>query len=153
MDETGVAIIDVGYPAVSEAKRKTVKMVAAEGYRQASIAAPARAVRADVDVCLECGVDEIPVFVAFSDLHLKYNLRMTKEQVIKRAVDCIEYAKKHGVIVDFVTEDTQEPASTRPFRSLKQPLKPAGIALSSPTPWAFSDLSMKFLVAQIRDRL
>ena len=130
MDETGVAIIDVGFPAVSETERKIVKTIAAEGYKQASIAAPARALRADVDVCLECGVDEIPVFVAFSDLHLKYKLRMTKKQVIERVVDCIEYAKKHGMIVDFGPRTPREPASTRPFRSLKKLLKPARIALS-----------------------
>lgn len=58
LDETGIAIIDVGYPAVSETERKTVKTIAAEGYIQASIAASARALRADVDIYLECGVDE-----------------------------------------------------------------------------------------------
>lgn len=154
MDETGVAIIDVGYPAVSKMEKRNVKTIAAEGYKQASIAAPARAIRSDVDVCLECDVDEIPVFVAFSDLHLKYKLRMTKEQVIERVVDCIEYAKKHGVIVDFVTEDTSRTSVDSTVQIFKAAIEAgADRVVIADTVGFLRPLSMKFLIAQIRDRL
>ena len=154
MDETGVAIIDVGYPAVSEAERKIVKTIAAEGYKQASISAPARALRADVDVCLECDVDEIHVFVAFSDLHLKYKLKMTKEQVIERVVDCIEYAKEHGMIVDFVTEDTSRTSVDSTVQIFKAAVEAgADRVVIADTVGFLRPLSMKLLVAQIRDRL
>jgi len=154
MDETGVAIIDVGYPAVSDMEKKTVKRIAAESFKRASIAAPARALRADVDVCLEAGVDEIPIFVAFSDLHLKYKLKMTKEQVIERVVDCIEYAKKHGMIVDLVTEDTSRTSIDSTVEIYKAAVKAgADRVVIADTVGFLRPLSMKFLVAQIRDRL
>lgn len=154
LDETGIAIIDVGYPAVSETERKTVKTIAAEGYIQASIAASARALRADVDICLECGVDEIPIFVAFSDLHLKYKLRMTKEQVIEKAVDCVEYAKKHGIIVDFVTEDTSRTSVDSTVQIFKAAIEAgADRVVIADTVGFLRPLSMKFLVAKIRGSL
>ncbi len=78
MDEMGIAIIDVGFPAVSETEKKTVKKVASEGFKQASIAAPARALRSDIDVSIEAGADEIPIFVAFSNLLLNLDIRIAK---------------------------------------------------------------------------
>jgi len=154
MDETGVAIIDVGFPAVSGMEKKTVKRIAAESFKQASIAAPARALRADVDVCIETGVDEIPIFVAFSDLHLKYKLKMTKERVIERVVDCIEYAKKHGMMVDFVTEDTSRTSIDSTVEIYKAAVEAgADRVVIADTVGFLRPLSMKFLVAQIRDRL
>src|SRR2546426_136208 len=53
-----------------------------------------------------CDVDEIALFRAGSDLHIKHKLAMTREQVKEAAVRETEYAVAHGVDVSFVTEDT-----------------------------------------------
>jgi 2-isopropylmalate synthase len=154
MDEMGIAIIDVGFPAVSKTEKNTVKAIASEGFKQASIAAPARALRADIDACIEAGVDEIPIFVAFSDLHLKYKLRMTKEEVIERVTDCVEYAKGHGIVVDFVTEDTSRTSVESTVRIFSAALKAgADRVVIADTVGFLRPLSMKYLVAQIRDRI
>ncbi len=105
MDAVGISIMDVGMPIVSKEEKKAVKAIAAQGL-DASVMTAARTVKADVDACLECDVDEVSVFVACSDLHLKYKLRMTREQVLSIAPELVEYAKEHGVKVSFVTEDT-----------------------------------------------
>src|SRR5437879_4878981 len=68
--------------------------------------AAARTVRKDVDACIDCGVDEIALFTAGSDLHIRHKLGMTREQVKEVAVRETEYAVAHGVDVSFVTEDT-----------------------------------------------
>jgi isopropylmalate/homocitrate/citramalate synthase len=60
MDEVGVNIITVGFPGLSEEEKNTVKKIANEGFQQASLAASARIVKSDIDVCLECGIREIP---------------------------------------------------------------------------------------------
>jgi 2-isopropylmalate synthase len=101
----GVDILDVGIPVVSAEERRAVKSVANAGL-EASILAAARAVRGDVEACVECGVDEVSVFIACSDLHLKYKLHMTREEALRRSVAECEYAKAHGLKVTFVTEDT-----------------------------------------------
>ena len=72
----------------------------------ATIMAAARTVRKDVEACIACDVDEIALFTAGSDLHIKHKLAMTREQVKEAAVRETEYAVAHGVDVSFVTEDT-----------------------------------------------
>jgi len=105
LDEIGVPIMDVGIPVVSKEEARGVKLIAGQGLR-ATVMAAARAVRRDVDACIECDVDEVSVFIACSDLHLKHKLGMTREQVKEVAVREVEYAKVHGLAVSFVTEDT-----------------------------------------------
>ncbi len=105
LSEIGVHIIDVGIPVVSRDEYKAVKAIAHAGL-DASIMAAGRAVRRDVEACVECGVDEIALFIAASDLHLKLKLNMTREQALETAVREVEYAKAHGLKVSFVAEDT-----------------------------------------------
>ncbi|MFA5895432.1 MAG: homoaconitate hydratase [Thermoplasmata archaeon] len=105
LDEMGVPIMDVGMPVVSKEEARGVKLIAGQGLK-ATVMAAARAVRRDVDAAVECGVDEVSIFIACSDLHLKYKLNMTREQVQEAAVREVEYAKAHGLAISFVTEDT-----------------------------------------------
>jgi len=105
LDEMGVPLMDVGIPVVSAEEARGVKAIANAGL-DASIMAAARAVRKDVEACVDAGVDEIAVFIACSDLHMKHKLNMTREQVKEAAVRETEYAKDHGLKVSFVTEDT-----------------------------------------------
>ena len=105
LDEMGVPLMDVGIPVVSQEEARGVKLIANAGL-DASIMAASRAVRKDVEACVDAGVDEIALFIACSDLHLKYKLNMTREQVKEAAVRETEYAKDHGLKVSFVTEDT-----------------------------------------------
>ncbi len=105
LDEMGVPLMDVGIPVVSQEEARGVKMIADAGL-DASVMAAARAVRKDVEACVDAGVDEIALFIACSDLHMKYKLNMTREQVKEAGVRETEYAKDHGLKVSFVTEDT-----------------------------------------------
>jgi len=105
LDEIHLPIIDVGIPVVSKEEARAVRMVAGAGL-EATVMGAARTVRKDVDACLACDVDEIALFTAGSDLHIKHKLAMTREQVKEAAVRETEYAVSHGVAVSFVTEDT-----------------------------------------------
>src|SRR2546425_5890897 len=105
LSEMGVDVMDVGIPVVSKEEHRGVQLVANAGL-DASIMAACRAVRRDVEACIECDVAEVSIFIACSDLHLKYKLNMTREQVLEASVRECEYAKAHGVKVTFVTEDT-----------------------------------------------
>ena len=105
MDEIRVPIMDVGIPVVSKEEARGVRAIANDGL-DATVMAAARTVRKDVEACIDCGVDEIALFTAGSDLHIKHKLSMTREQVKDVAVEETEYAVAHGVEVSFVTEDT-----------------------------------------------
>jgi isopropylmalate/homocitrate/citramalate synthase len=152
LDEAGVSIITVGFPALSEDEKNTVKKIANEGFQQASIAASARAVKSDINACLDCGVKEIPIFTPFNGLNLQYRLKMSKEQVLKNTVECVEYAKKHGVIVDFVLED----ASRTPLQDIIQIFEAAAKAgadrlVLADTVGFLRPLSMRYLVSHVRE--
>jgi len=104
MDEIGVAVIAAGFPKVSEEEQEVIRRLSKEGLR-ASLAAPARAVLADVEACIEAGAAEIPIFIACSRLRLRYQLRMTPEEAMERLAFCTQYAVDHGLKVDYVVED------------------------------------------------
>lgn len=104
LDKLGVDTIEAGTPASSDGERKAVAAIAKAGL-DAEICGLARPVKEDVDAALGCEVDCIHVFISTSDLHLKHMLKMTRGQVLQRAVKYVEYAKDHGVIVEFSAMD------------------------------------------------
>jgi len=71
----------------------------------AEICALARVDKKDIDVALACDVESIHLFIATSDIHLKHKLKITKAKALKNAITGVEYAKKHGVTVEFSAED------------------------------------------------
>lgn len=105
LDEVGVHQIEAGFPAVSDAEREAVKQIAALGL-DADTLCLSRALEKDIDTALECDVDMVLLFIATSDLHLRYKLRMTREEVIDKAVRAVEYARGHGLKVSMSSEDS-----------------------------------------------
>ncbi|MEM2420036.1 MAG: 2-isopropylmalate synthase [Candidatus Bathyarchaeia archaeon] len=154
LDEAGVSIINVGFPALSEEEKNAVKRIANEGFQQASIAASARAVKSDVEACLDCGIKEISIFTPFNGLNLQYRLKVPKEKVLENVVECIEHAKRHGVTVDFILED----ASRTPLPDILQIFEAAIKAgadklVIADTVGFLRPLSMRYLVSHVRDCL
>ncbi len=105
MDEVGVAVIAAGFPMVSEAERRTIKLLSDEGFTQAKLAAPARAVIGDIQACLDSGAEIIPIFIAPSRLRLEFQLRMTLDEAIERLERCTDYGVEHGAEIAYVVED------------------------------------------------
>lgn len=120
LDEIGVEVIEAGFPVVSAAEKNAVKEVCNLGLN-AKISALSRSVKGDVDAALDCGVDMISVFIATSELHLKHKLHMSCPEAIRCALDAVEYAKDHGLIVRFSAED----ATRTDFEILKKLYKKA----------------------------
>lgn len=154
MDEMGVNVIVVGFPAVAESEREVVRRIAAEGFSQASLAAPARALRSDIDLSVQAGAEEVPVFIATSNLHLKYKLKMEWQEVLDRVTDSVEYAKSHGVKVDFISEDTSRTSVDRTVEVFKTAVEAgADRVIMTDTVGFLRPESMRHLVSQVRDRL
>jgi methanogen homocitrate synthase len=120
LNEVGVEIIEAGFPVVSEAERSAVQDVSNLGL-DSKISVLSRSVPKDVDAALDCDVDMVSVFIATSELHLKYKLHMTCDQAVKCAFETVEYAKDHGLIVRFSAED----ATRTDFELLKRLYKKA----------------------------
>lgn len=104
LNEVGVEIIEAGFPVVSEAEKRAVQDITNLGL-DSKISVLSRSVPKDVEVALDCDVDMVSVFIATSELHLKYKLHMTCAEAVKCAFETVEFAKDHGLIVRFSAED------------------------------------------------
>lgn len=105
LSDVGVAVIDAGIPVVSPEEAAAVRRVVGAGLK-ASILASARTVPGDIDAVIQSGATHIAIFVAASEVHLRYKLKMTQEQVLAASLACVRRAKDAGLHVAFVTEDT-----------------------------------------------
>ena len=98
----GVDMIESGFAAVSADERKSIKEISKINGNFISLA---RCNKNDIDDVMDTGLNNIHLFIATSDVHIKYKLRMTKDDVINKIVDSIDYARAHGLNVLFSPED------------------------------------------------
>ena len=104
LDAIGVEVIEAGFPIVSVHEKEIVREISRLGLN-AKICGLSRACREDVDASLDAEVDMIGLFIAPSDLHLKYKHKKPREVVVANALEQLDYAVDHGLIVRFGTED------------------------------------------------
>ena len=58
-----------------------------------------------MDCVLKSGASGVAMIVPTSDLHIECKLHKTREQILKTTQELIEYAKAHGLTVEFLAED------------------------------------------------
>jgi len=104
----GVDILEAGFPMSSDGEFEAVKLIAQE-VKGPIICALARANEEDIDRAWEAlkyaERPRIHTFIATSDIHLKYKLRMSREEVLDRIEKAVSYAKKYTDDVEFSPED------------------------------------------------
>jgi 2-isopropylmalate synthase len=108
LDRLGVDVIEAGFPISSEGDFEAVKAIAAV-VRRPIIAALARACRPDIERAWQALKDaarpRIHVFLATSDIHLQYKLRITRDECLAQARDAVRYAKSLCDDIEFSPED------------------------------------------------
>jgi len=108
LDRLGVDILEAGFPVASHGDSDAVRAVAAE-VRRPIVAALARANQNDIDRAWEAlkgaARPRIHTFLATSDIHLKYKLHKTREEVLKMITESVGYAKSLCPDVEFSPED------------------------------------------------
>jgi len=72
---------------------------------KAEIFSFARASKKDIDAVVGSDADAVFLVVPSSEIHMKHKLRKKHEDILKLAEECIEYAKDHGLKVEFGAED------------------------------------------------
>jgi D-citramalate synthase len=65
----------------------------------------ARGVIRDIDAVLKTGAVGVHLVIPSSDLHLKYKLKKTREEILEITADTTQYAKDHGLTVELSAED------------------------------------------------
>ena len=108
LEAMGVDIIEAGFPVASEGDFASVQQIARE-IRGTQIAGLARANIEDIDRAWEAITDaahpRIHTFISSSDIHLKYQLKKTREEVMADACKAIAHACKYTKNVEFSAMD------------------------------------------------
>jgi 2-isopropylmalate synthase len=108
LEKLGVDVIEAGFPAASEGDFEAVSAIAAK-LKICQVAALARTSKADIDrawaAISNAAHPRIHTFIATSDIHMKYKLNMSREEVIRTAVEGVSYAKSFTDNIEFSAED------------------------------------------------
>ena len=108
LKKLGVDIIEAGFPIASPGDFEAVNRIAKE-VKGIVVAGLCRARDEDIERAAEALAPaeqkRIHTFIATSDIHLKYKLRINREQVIEAAVKAVKKAKQYTDDVEFSAED------------------------------------------------
>ena len=104
LDGLGVDAIEAGFPVISDGEARAVRMICREGL-SAQVCGLARADKRDIDAAADAGLSYVHAFIATSDIHLEYKLKMGRKEALSKAVEAVEYAKSRGMEVEFSAED------------------------------------------------
>src|SRR5437879_12686780 len=108
LDRLGVDVIEAGFPIASDGDFEAVQAIAAS-VRRPIIAGLARAKRADIELAwralAHAARPRIHVFLATSEIHLQYKLKVSRQQCVEQARAAVRLAKSLGPDVECSPED------------------------------------------------
>jgi len=157
LDRLGVDVIEAGFPIASQGDFAAVQAVAAAVPRPI-IAALARATRADIERAWQAlsgaVCPRIHVFLATSDIHLQYKLRLTRQQCLEQARDSVRLAKSFCDDVEFSPEDATRTDPEFLFQVLEAVVEAGATTLNIPDTVGYS-VPAEFgeLIQNIRQRV
>ena len=104
LNNLGVDKIEVGFPASSKGEIESAKRINSLSL-DSTLVGLARSLERDIDAVIESDLDYVHTFIGTSPLHRDYKLKMSKQAILETAVNAVEYAKDHGLTVEFSAED------------------------------------------------
>ena len=108
LEKLGVDVLEAGFPIASPGDFEGVRILARE-LQGLQVTALARATKKDIDTAWEAikeGANpRIHTFLATSDIHLKYKLRKSREEVLEMAGEAVKYASRYTSNIEFSAED------------------------------------------------
>jgi 2-isopropylmalate synthase len=108
LDRLGVDVIEAGFPIASQGDFEAVKTIASI-VRRPIIAGLARACVQDIERAWHAlqgaAHPRIHIFLATSDIHLKYKLRISRNECLEQARTAVRLAKSFCADVEFSPED------------------------------------------------
>ena len=140
----GVDIIEAGFPIASPDDFEAVKQIAmevgnevdADGYVPV-ICGLSRSRTKDLDVAWEAvrhaKRPRVHTFIATSEIHMKYKLKMTPDQVVEQAVTAVKHLKSLGCNdIEFSPEDAGRSDPQFLYRVLGEVIKAGATTINIP---------------------
>ncbi len=108
LEKLNVDVIEAGFPISSEGDFEAVREISRR-IKRTEVAALARANPKDIDCAWEALKEakfpRLHVFLSTSDIHLKYQLKKSREEIIKIASQSVARAKRYTPNVEFSAMD------------------------------------------------
>jgi 2-isopropylmalate synthase len=108
LEALGVNVIEAGFPVSSPGDFKSVVEIS-KAISEPVICALTRAVKKDIEIAADAlhyaKRKRIHTGIGTSPYHIKYKIKTTPEEIIRRAVDAVRYARKFVDDVEFYAED------------------------------------------------
>jgi 2-isopropylmalate synthase len=108
LEKLGVDVLEAGFPAASEGDFEAVSRIAGK-LKNTEVTALARTSKKDIycawGAIRNAAKPRIHTFIATSDIHMDYKLKMTRDEVVKKAVDAVKYAGSFTDNIEFSAED------------------------------------------------
>ena len=108
LESLGVDIIEAGFAIASPGDFASVEAIS-RSVKEVTVASLSRALEKDINAAWEAVKEakrpRIHTFLATSDLHLQYKLKLNREQALEKAVAMVKYARNLCGDVEFSLED------------------------------------------------
>ncbi|NLM75541.1 MAG: 2-isopropylmalate synthase [Clostridiaceae bacterium] len=135
LERLKVDVIEAGFAIASPGDFQSVKAIA-ETIKDCTVASLSRANEKDIERSAEALKNAanplIHTFIATSDIHMKYKLRMTPDEVLERTKYMVAYAKKFCPNVEFSAEDATRSDHEFLYRVIETAIKSGATVINVP---------------------
>ena len=151
LDEVGIERIEAGMPAVSEEDFQAIKEISKLGLK-AKIFTFARALPIDIDKAIDCGADGVVIEIPIGYPKLKFQFDWTWEDVLRKSVDCISYAKEkkmHTLYFPYDTTRAREEDLTNLLTRIMRDAPPDAVGIVDTMGCALPE-TIKYMVRKVK---
>ncbi len=157
LEKLGVDIIEAGFPVSSPGGLEAVKLVASK-IKKCTVAGLARSLKIDIDACWsavkKAKNPRIHVFLATSNIHMKYKFQKAREEILRMAVEAVKYAKKYTNDVEFSPEDASRTDPEFLCRVLESVINAGAIVVNIPDTVGYAlPMEMYRLIKYIKEKV
>ena len=155
LDALGVDIIEAGFAIASPEDFKSVEAIA-QTVQNCKVASLARCTQGDIDAAWNAvksaKYPRIHIFIATSDIHMEYKLKMTREQVLESIAKHTAYAKSFCEDVEFSCEDASRSDWDFLVRCCETAIRAGATVLNIPDTVGYSSPQEMFdLISYLRE--
>ncbi len=135
LSKLGVDVIEAGFATASKGDLERATSIAKE-IKGPVVCSLARALEKDIELAAEAikpaERKRIHTFIATSEIHMKYKLRMSPEDVLKRAKEAIEFARRFTDDVEFSCEDATRSQREFLYRVIETAIRAGATVINIP---------------------
>lgn len=141
LEKLGVDIIEAGFPIASPDDFRAVNEIA-KLVKKSTVCGLARAIEKDIQTAFEAvkpaQKKRIHLFLATSDMHLKYKLKMSRAEALVRIKEMVSFAKSLTANIEFSPEDASRSDPKFLYQALEVAIKAGALTLNIPDTVGYS---------------